>query len=114
MSKRGRWVKREEEAARYLGGFRITKKFRGNSCPDIGIPGHENLRIDLKNGARFRHHSLFREIEAKYIHRADEEAVLLTWLWDEPVEEMLVVIPARLLKELLGQDVQLPMRAAVV
>jgi hypothetical protein len=29
---KGRWVKREEEAAQYLDGFRITKKFRGNSC----------------------------------------------------------------------------------
>lgn len=111
MSKRGRWVKREEEAAEYLGGHRITKKFRGNSCPDIGIPGHENLRVDLKNASRFRHHTLFREIEANYVHRADDEAVLVTWLWDDPVEEMLVVISARLFKELLRQDVQLPMRA---
>lgn len=111
---KGRWVEREEEAAQYLDGFRITKKFHGNSCPDIGIPGHENLRIDLKNGSKFRHHGLFRGIERRYVHRADEEAVLLTWIWYEPVEEMLVVMSARLFKELLGQEVQLPMRAAVV
>ena len=62
MGKRGKWVKREEETARCLVDLRITKKFRGNSCPDVGILGHEDLRIDLKNASRFRHHTLFRGI----------------------------------------------------
>ena len=59
MGKRGKWVKREEETARCLVDLRITKKFRGNCCPDIRILGQENLRNDLKNASKFRHHRLF-------------------------------------------------------
>lgn len=105
---RAQWVKDEEEVARLLGWNRRTKKFLGNSTYDFDIPGYRELVADLKARQRWSHHRWFREIRDGYAGGDEDRAILVSK--ERSTGQILIIISAGLFKELLGQDVQLPMR----
>jgi len=70
MKRSTAWKALELEAARVLGGRRVTTPWTlFERRVDVEVPDFPDLKVDCKHRQRFSHHSLLRTIWRKYCRR---------------------------------------------